>query len=97
MILENDIRRNDTGSSESCCGYINLGKRFRSGFIPLHLINGILKATLAGLSDAFNELSWPDRRQSIPPSDSCRRFLLQAFLPRSTQSSNWWSGSSSTF
>jgi Transposase domain (DUF772) len=46
---------------------------------PLRFIRGIVNATLAALSGAFDVLYSPHGRESIPPERLLRALLLQAF------------------
>jgi transposase len=62
----------------SLFSYVDLEKRVRSNH-PLRVIRGVVDATLADLSAAFDALYSPFGRVSIPPERLLRALLLQAF------------------
>ena len=71
------MRGND-GVRGSLFSYVDLETRIRADH-PLRVIRGIVNATLATLSDAFDGLYSPFGRKSIPPERLLRALLLQAF------------------
>jgi transposase len=62
----------------SLFSYVDLEKRIRADH-PLRVIRGVVNATLADLSAAFDALYSPFGRESIPPERLLRALLLQAF------------------
>ena len=62
----------------SLFSYVDLEKRVRADH-PLRVIRGVVNATLADLSAAFDALYSPFGRESIPPELLLRALLLQAF------------------
>ena len=62
----------------SLFSYVDLEKRVRADH-PLRVIRGVVNATLADLSAAFDALYSPFGRESIPPERLLRALLLQAF------------------
>ena len=62
----------------SLFSYVDLEKRVRADH-PLRVIRGVVNATLADLSVAFDALYSPFGRESIPPERLLRALLLQAF------------------
>jgi transposase len=66
----------------SLFSYVDLEKRVRADH-PLRVIRGVVNATLADLSAAFDALYSPFGRESIPPERLLRALLLQAFSIRS--------------
>src|SRR4051812_16389600 len=71
------MRGNDAVAG-SLFSYVDLEKRVRADH-PLRVIRGIVNATLAELSGAFDALYSPFGRESIPPERLLRALLLQAF------------------
>ena len=62
----------------SLFSYVDLEKRVRADH-PLRVIRGVVNATLADLSAAFDALYSRFGRESIPPERLLRALLLQAF------------------
>ena len=71
------MRGNDTVRG-SLFSYVDLETRIGADH-PLRVIRGIVNATLATLSGAFDALYSPLGRESIPPERLLRALLLQAF------------------
>jgi transposase len=70
--------RGDDTVCGSLFSYVDLEKRVRTDH-PLRVIRGVVNATLADLSPAFDALYSRNGREPIPPERLLRALLLQAF------------------